>query len=93
MKEPPDPSKERPPGRGQPTAGEKNQERGEVSISEAMRNPEIRSGETTAAAMVPHVLANFYQAAGIPAAERQPLAVEMLVTDEQRRSKPERSLS
>jgi hypothetical protein len=81
MKEPP--TNEEARGNGQVTTGPGSLKRGEDSSSEARRNPEMRSGETTAAAMVPHVLANFYQAAGIPAAE-------MLVTDEQRRSVPER---
>jgi hypothetical protein len=92
MKEPPDQEKTAPPDATRGTAMEVS-ERGEDSISEAMRNPEIRSGETTAAAMVPHVLADFYQAAGIPAAARQLLPVEMLVSDEQRRTEPERGLS
>lgn len=80
MKEPPDQEKTAPPDGTRGTAMEVS-ERGEDSISEARRNPEIRSGDTTPAAIVPE-LADL--------AARQLLPVEMLVPEHQRRSEPER---
>ena len=80
MKEPPTTEEAR--GNGQVTTGPGPFKRGEDSISQAMRNPEMRSGDTTGKAMVCEVMEDLV--------ERQLLPVEMLCTDAQRRSEPER---